>query len=290
MIASAPSLLSLPVEGWQPAPLVDAAAFLALAAYAWGAARVRAWPLWRAACFAGGLGALILATQSGLDTYDDRLLSAHMVQHLLLLTLAPALLLAGHPALLALRALPPSRRRGPARLLASARPLASPWVTLPVFAVVVLATHLRGFYDATLVHPLLHDAEHLAYLLAGLLLFAPLLDADPVTRRRLDGLGRLVYLLLASPPMALLGAYLNRATGVVYPSYTAPARSLGISPVLDQHQAGAIMWVAGGLVMVAVGLASALAAMVREERRLAARDARGLGAAPAALPSTRSER
>ena len=275
MIASAPSLFSLVGGHWQPAYAVDGAAVLTLALYGWAAVRVHDWPRWRSGCFAAGVATLIVATQSGLDAYDDRMLSVHMVQHLLLLTLAPALLLIGHPALLALRALPPSRRRGPARMLARARPLGSPWVTLPLFAAVVLASHLRWFYEATLSHPLVHDGEHLGYLIAGLLLFAPLLDADP-GGRRLNGLGRLFYLLAASPPMALLGAYLNQATSLVYPSYAAPARALGISAVFDQHQAGAIMWVGGGIVTITVGLWSVLATMTREERRLAAREQRVL--------------
>ncbi len=283
MIAAAPSIFSLAGEHWQPAAGLDIAGGLAVGLYAWAALRVRGWPLWRGGCFAAGVAAVLVATQSGLDTYDEKLLSAHMVQHLLLLTVAPALLLIGHPLLLALRALPRGWRRTPALLLARARPLGTPWVTLPVFAFVVLASHLRGFYEATLSHPLLHDGEHAAYLLAGLLLFAPLLDADP-GRRRLDGLGRLFYLLAASPSMALVGAYLNRATNVVYPSYAAPAHALGISAVFDEHQAGAIMWVGGGIVTIAVGLWSVLAAMAREERRLAAREERALAKAGRAEP------
>ena len=285
IVAGAPSLLSLPVEGWSAAPAQDVAAVLVLGLYAWAATRVRGWPARRALCFAAGIGALLVATQSGLDAYDDRLLSAHMLQHLLLLTLAPALLLGGRPLLLALRALPPTRRPAPARLLARLRPLGRPWATLALFALVVLATHVRAFYEATLAHPLLHDAEHLAYLLAGLALFAPLLDADPGAGRRLGGLARLAYVIAAGPPMALLGAYLNRATSVVYPSYAASAHALGISAVFDERRAGAIMWVGGGLVMLVVGLWSALAAMIREERVMAAREHLQASAQPHAAPA-----
>jgi cytochrome c oxidase assembly factor CtaG len=281
VIAAAPGIPSLAFGHWQQATPLDVLAALSLAIYVFAARRVRGWPLWRGLSFGAGLATLLLATQSGIDTYDDRLLSAHMVQHLLLLTVAPPLLLGGRPLLLALRALAPPRRRTLAAALARARPLSSPWVALPVFAVVVLASHLRFFFDATLTHPLLHDAEHLAYLFAGLLLFTPLLDADPLARGRLDGLGRVFYLLAAMPPMALIGAYLNRATSVVYPPYAAPAHVLGISAVLDERQAGAIMWVGAGVVLIAVGLWSALAAMVREERRLAAREQRELAPLPA---------
>jgi putative membrane protein len=159
-------------------------------------------------------------------------------------------------------------------MLARVRPLTRPHAALAVFSLVIVVTHLPGFYDATLVHPLLHDGEHAAYLLAGLLLFTPLLDADPAAAMRLGGVGRLIYLIAATPAMALVGAYLNGSTRLVYASYRVGASSLGVSAVLDQRRAGAIMWVGGGLVLVAVGLTSALVAMLAEERRFSAREAR----------------
>ena len=79
--------------------------------------------------------------------------------------------------------------------------------------------------------------------------------------------------------MALLGAYLTRHASLVYPAYAAPARALGISAVVDQAQAGAIMWVAGSSVMVAVGLWASIATLVAEERRQQAREAGRLAAA-----------
>jgi cytochrome c oxidase assembly factor CtaG len=105
-------------------------------------------------------------------------------------------------------------------------------------------------------------------------LWWPLLDGDPVPAHRLGGLGRIVYMLAAMPAMALVGAYLNRHPSLVYPAYGPPARALGISAVVDQQQAGAIMWVAGSAIMTAVGLWSALSALVAEERRQQAREAR----------------
>jgi cytochrome c oxidase assembly factor CtaG len=274
ILAQAPPLLSLPLRSWQLAPALEAAAAVYMLLYAWAAARVRAWPAWRTACFLGGVCVVLVALQSGIGTYDDRLLSAHMVEHMLLLLPAPALLLLGRPLTLALRSVPAARRRRLALLLARLRTPMRPAPAIAAFSLIVLATHLRAFYDATLAHPLLHDAEHAAYLIAGLLLFAPLLDADPGAPRRLGGIGRLVYMLAATPAMALVGAYLSEATHVVYSPYRRATAALGGSALRDQHDAGAIMWVGGGLVLVAVGLASSLAAMVAEERRMAARERR----------------
>ena len=148
----------------------------------------------------------------------------------------------------------------------------------------IVLTHLPSFYDATLRHSALHDLEHALYLLAGLLLWWQILDGDPVPSRRLGGLGKLVYMLLAMAPMALVGAYLNRHATLVYPPYGPPARSLGISALNDQAQAGAIMWVVGNCIMVAVGLWASVAALVADERRQQAREAREARAASLAAP------
>lgn len=271
---SAPSLPSLLLSHWELSPTVAVPALACAVAYAGAARRFRGWPLRRTASFLAGLVVVMLALQSGLDAYDDRMLSVHMVQHMLLLLGAPPLLLAGRPLVLGLRVLPPGRRSGFGRALSRTRPFTGPLPALTVFSAVVILTHLPAFYDATLRHPALHDLEHALYLLAGLLMWSPLLDGDPAPRHRLNGLGRLGYLLVAMAPMALVGAYMNRYPTLLYPAYAASARALGISALDDQAQAGAIMWVLGDVVMVAVGLWSALAAMVAEERRQAARDAR----------------
>ncbi len=268
------SLPSLLVRDWQLAPGLDAAALLYAGLYLGASTRIPGWPRRRTAAFLAGVAVVLTALQSGYDGWDERLLSAHMVQHMLLLILAPALLLAGRPALLLLRALPPGRRPRAARTLAALRPASAPLGCLALFSAIVLGTHLPGFYDATLRHPVLHDAEHLLYLVAGTALWWPILGDDPLPSRRLGGLGMLLYLLVAMAPMALVGAYLNRAASLVYAPYAAPAHALGISALTDQAQAGAIMWVGGDVVMIAVGLWAILAAMLAEEQQLAAREAR----------------
>jgi putative membrane protein len=279
---SAPSLPSLLVSHWVLSPTIVVPAIGFGALYIVAVRRLAGpWPARRTASFLAGVGCVVIALQSGIDAYDDRLLSVHMVQHMLLLVVAPPMLLGGRPVILALRSASPRRRASLARALHRARGVTAPAPALVVFTATILLTHLPAFYDATLRHPALHDAEHALYIAAGLILWSPLLDGDPVPRHRLNGLGKLAYLIVAMMPMALVGAYLNRDATLFYPLYGPPARALGISALDDQAQAGAIMWVLGGVVMTAVGLWSAMAAMVAEERRLVAREAR---AASAALP------
>jgi putative copper resistance protein D len=275
---NAPSLSSLVVSHWRSSGVPDLGVAAAAVLYLCGTLRVRGrWPVRRTACFLAGLASVVVALDSGIGAYDDQLLSVHMVQHMLLLLVAPLLLLAGRPVILALRSLPARERRAAAALLYRLAAVTRPVVCLAVFCLVLVLTHLPAFYDSTLRHPAVHDAEHALYLLAGLMLWWPLLDADPVPAHRLAGLGRLVYLLATMPPMAIVGAYLNRHPTLVYPAYAAPAHSMGISAVVDQQQAGAIMWVAGSVIVIAVGLWMAIAALVAEERRQQAREARAFG-------------
>jgi putative membrane protein len=270
-----PGLPTLLWRDWQPAWGVDVTAALAASLYVVAGRRVRApWPKRRTAAFIGGIACVVVALQSGLAAFDDQLLSDHMIQHLLLLELAPLLLLAGRPGILLLRGAPRSARPAIVRRLDRLRPLTHPFSCLLIFSGVVLLTHLPWFYDATLRQSGLHELEHGLYLTAGLFMWWPVIDGDPLPRRRLDGFGRLAYVIAAMLPMALLGAYLGRHLTLVYAAYGPPAHSLGISAVIDQQQAGAIMWVVGSTVMVLAGLWLAMAAMIDEERRLQVRERR----------------
>ncbi|HET9102747.1 MAG TPA: cytochrome c oxidase assembly protein [Solirubrobacteraceae bacterium] len=269
-----PGLAQLIVGHWDLAWRFDIPAVVAVAAYLWAARLNRGrWPLHRTACWVGGVAALLIAVQSGIDAYDGELLSIHMVQHLLLLVVAPLLLLGGQPVMLALRALPAPQGRVLVRVLVRLRPVAGPWTCLALFWAAIALTHLPAFYDATLHSGVLHSAEHSLYLLAGLLLWWHVLGADPLPSHRLAGLPRLVYVLAAMLPMTIVGSLLDRDSTLVYPGYAQPARGLHVSALADQATAGAIMWVAGGTIMVAVALWAAMAGMAAEERALQRREA-----------------
>jgi len=265
---SAPSLPALLWRGWQPSVSVGVVAALAALAYVTATRRVTEWPRWRTASFLSGVACVVVALQSGIDAFDDRMLSDHMIQHLLLLELAPLLLLGGRPAILVLRCSPRAHRPSLARRFRRLSRLTRPLPCLGIFYAVVLGTHLPGFYDATLRDNALHELEHGLYLAAGLCLWWPLLDGDPIVSQRIGGLGRLVYVIAAMAPMTFIGAYLYRDLAVLYQPYAGAARTLGISAVSDQQKAGAIMWVLGSSLMVAAGLWQVMAALVAEEHRL----------------------
>ena len=270
---SAPGIPDLLVSHWQTAPPLDVGVAAVGVLYLWGTRRVRSrWALRRTGSFLFGLGAIVVALQSGLGTYDDVLLSAHMVQHVILLLVAPLLLLWGRPVMLALRAVARPGRTGLARAVLRLRFLGHWGVGLAIFYVVVIVPHIPVIYDATLRHPLLHEAEHLAFLAGGLIFLWPLFGS-PSGRGAPNSVGSLCYVIASMPSCAVVGAYLNRATTAVYAPYATAGRVLGISAVSDQAHAGAIMWVGAHLILTAVALWVLGSRLLAEERRQRVRDA-----------------
>lgn len=270
---TAPGLPELLTSHWQATPSLILALAATAGLYLWGVRRVRGrWPARRTAAFLGGLAWIALALQSGLDSYDDALLTAHMVQHVILLLLAPLFLLWGRPVMLALRALPRAGRGALGRTLLRLRSIGHWSVGLVAFYAVVIVPHVPVVYDATLRHPLLHDAEHMVFLAGGLLFLWPLFGS-PAARGAPGSVGSLCYVIAAMPSCAVVGAYLNRATTVVYAPYGPAGHALGISPVTDQAQAGVIMWVGAHLILTALALWVLGTKLVAEERRQQVRDA-----------------
>jgi putative membrane protein len=267
-VSGAPSPAEL-LSGWQLGPPV-ATIVAAGAAYALGVRRARAWPRRQTAAFALGLAVLLLALQSGVHAWGERLQSVHMAQHLLLCLVAAPLLVAGAPVTLALRSL---RGRGPRRLAAllrsrGTRLAAHPATGFAALAAAMLATHLTPLYEAAARHALVHDAEHALLLAGGLLFWAPLVAADPVPRRP-GAAGRIGWLLAAMVPMGVVGAVLL-TSGPRSTSYERSAALLGVSPAADQAHAAVVMWLGGSLVM-SIGLTLLVGAALREEEQRARR-------------------
>jgi len=239
---------------WQFAPIVTGFTVALAAAYLWGALRVRKrhprrpWPIGRVILFLLGLLVINVATQSGIGTYDDTLFWDHMIQHLMLIMVAPPLLVSGQPVTLLLHA-----SRNPlhtwVKKIIRSKPVL--WITWPGFGVAayaatIVGTHLTSFMNLVIEHDAVHESEHVLYLVVGYLYFLPLVGREPIKWKVSYPL-RLFLLFIAMPVDAF--------TGVVLGSYqtdpNAPMepRSWGPSAVDDLHQGGAVMWVGGAAIM-----------------------------------------
>jgi cytochrome c oxidase assembly factor CtaG/ferredoxin len=238
------------LSSWSLPPGLVVGVMAVALVYARGWRRLRL-PAWRLQAFAGGLGALALAVASPLDAFARFLLTAHMLQHLLLLAIAPPLLLLGAPARALLRGLPRALARealGPflaaPALARIGRALALPLVGVLVLTATTWGWHAPRAYELALRSPAWHQLEHASFFGAALLFWRPVVDA-----RRLRW--ELVpCLLLADLQNTALAALLVFSDRVLYGSYATVPRLFGLSALDDQIAAGVIMWVPGSLVFL----------------------------------------
>ena len=251
--------LSAVFTHWQLAPVVTGGSAVLAVLYGWGVARVarrhpaRPWPLWRAALFGAGLLVVVFATQSGLGVYDDLLFYDHMIQHIMLLMVAPPLLIAGQPLTLLLHA-----SRNPLHTWAKRviRSRVASFLTWPVFgavayALAVMAAHLTAIASATERGGAWHNAEHALFVVIGYLFYLPILGTEPI-RWRLSYPIRFVLLVLLMPIDTFTGVALGYASAHSPGVPAGPRPGWAPSAVSDVHSGGAVMWIAGDAIMFAL--------------------------------------
>lgn len=221
--------------------------------------------------FLAGLGAILVALQSGIERYDTTLFSLHMVQHLLLTMVAPLLLALGAPVTQLLRAATPAARNRwllpflRSRLVGV---LSHPVVAWLAFTSVLWATHFSPLFDLSLEQPLVHDAEHALYLGAGLLFWWPVVGLDPAPHRMRHP-ARLLYVFLQMPQNSFLAMAILFTEAPLYPHYATLGSPYGIDALADQRLAAGIMWFVGDVLFLGALLA-VLAGWMRSEDRGAA--------------------
>ena len=199
----------------------------------------------QAAAFAGGILALLAALVSPIDDLGENyLFCAHMLQHVLLGDIAPALLLLSLSRVI----LRPATRRL-YRVERALGPLASPWTGIAIWLALMYLWHVPGAYDAALRHPVIHLVEHVGFFTAGLMVWWPLIQPIPM-RRPLRGLQTVVYIATAKAGLAALGLYLTWSGHVLYDYYETVPRVWGLSAIADQNTGGAIMMVEQSLTFV----------------------------------------
>jgi putative membrane protein len=257
---------------WETPPAVLLAAGLAVVLFAQAFVRLRRRrqehaPWSRALLFAAGLALLALPLLSPLDAAgDDRLLSAHMLQHVLIGDAAVALLVVSVRGPLVFFLLPPAVLRPlasfrPLRALLSA--LVRPLVSLGLWAAAVVVWHVPRVYDYAAAHPLVHDLEHASFVAGGLLAWTQLVD--PARHGRLRRPQRIFFALgmlaLAQPVVD----FLLFSSSPRYDRYARADRLFGLSALTDQRLAGAVMMVEQ-LLTLGVCVAILLRPYLRERR------------------------
>lgn len=257
-------------------PLLDGAALLAAMAYLVLAARCaritgRRWPRHRSVCWMLAVGVIGVCVTGPVAGYAEVLFWVHMVQHLLLIMVAPLLLIVARPGTLWAAV---NRRACDGADDETGSNRVSRWATgpvvgLPLYLAVVVLTHLTGFQQLSATHPPIRALELGLYLVSGFLYLGPAVGPER-PGRSLPYLLRFVLLALGMGADTLVGLVLMLTSRPLVPAYST-GRDWGPAALADQELAGAVMWFGGDLLMMLLMIAVA----VRWGR--AASDQQGLG-------------
>jgi cytochrome c oxidase assembly factor CtaG len=216
-------------------------------------------PVWRAAGFLLGLFLIWVAVASPVAVFDHELLTVHMVQHLLLMTLAPPLIWLGAPVMPLLRGLPrqfvqvvivPLFQRSSVQQFG--RMLAQPALCWLAASVVLLGWHVSAAFTLGLRSQAWHVIEHASFVATGLLFWWPVVQPRSSVSTWPD-FSIILYLFLATLPCDILAGFLVFCDRVVYPVYFSSSRSFGLSVLEDQQCAGALMWICVTIIYLVAG-------------------------------------
>ncbi|HEY6428927.1 MAG TPA: cytochrome c oxidase assembly protein [Acidimicrobiales bacterium] len=226
------------------------------------------WPVGKTVAWVSALVTTGIAIFSFVGVYDGELFWDHMVQHLLLIMVAAPLFALGSPFDLAWRATSGTAHLVVTEALRSpvAKFFGHPAVAFVLYAVLIPVSHLTSWYNLTLEHENVHNAEHLAFLVVGYLFWRQLFGSDPNAYRLHPAL-QFFYLFLAIPIDTFTGLSLAGASHEIFPAYFATHRAWGPSYVNDLHIGGSIMWVVGDTLMLWPMIPVALRWMHMEERK-----------------------
>jgi cytochrome c oxidase assembly factor CtaG len=254
------------VRSWALLPWVSASLILTGLVYLRGfrllqATRPEQFPAWRAAAFMAGLLSVWIALASPLDAMGAFLLTAHMAQHFILMSVAPPLLLLGYPVVPMLRGMPRPFVRdglgpffGMSWLHAVQRFLTHPAFGWLAMNVAYIGWHVPAAYELALRSQSWHEVEHACFFLTSLAFWWNVVQPWP-SKPRFSRWTVLFYLISADLVNTGLSASLAFSGKLFYPTYGVVPRISGLSPMNDQIAAGAFMWVIGSVVFLVPAIA-----------------------------------
>ena len=208
-----------------------------------------------------------------MDVFNGFVLTAHMLQHMVLMMIAPPLVLLGAPLVPMVRGLPVFAARefaGPFLNWPLAgrigRTLTHPVCALLLMGVAMFAWHTPVLYELALRSPAWHQIEHACFFVTSLIFWWPVVQPWP-SKAQWPRWAMVPYLLIADLQNTALSAILVFSDRALYPSYSAVPRLFGFSALEDQVAAGAIMWVVGSLAFIVPAMVIAVQCLSRKPSR-----------------------
>ena len=214
---------------------------------------------WHLVAYLGGLTAIFIALLSPIDTRASVSLSAHMIQHLPLLMIAPLLLLLANPLTATLWGLPAPVRLRLGRLLSRSSPVRRAlWlltfmpVSWSLYVLNLWAWHHPYMYQLALRNEWFHDLQHILFFGTALLFWWPIVNPAPTLHGSISYGFRIAYLVAATLQNTLLGMAISLPERVLYPFYATVPKLRALAPIDDQALGGGIMWVSGHMYLIPI--------------------------------------
>lgn len=236
---------------WQFEPEVVAGLLIAGGLYLAGVRRGARDRWWRQALFFGGLVALAAALLSPIEPLADHVFAIHQVEHMLLRSIGPMLILLSQPQAALMRGMPEWLRRGlVGPLVGSAgvrrvfRFFSYPLVATILFLGISWFWMIPRWHDIAILDEPIHYCWHVTLLLSGLFFFSVIFDARSAPAGPRLGT-RLIMFWCAAMGNILLGAFLTFKTTPLYHAYDLMGRMFGLSAARDEQIGGLIMWIPG---------------------------------------------
>lgn len=221
-----------------------------------------------------GIGAIWLGLMSPIDVLAQNLFYFHMIQHLLLMMVAPVFLWLAEPFPIGVWGMPAFFRPFVVSLFTKNAPtrriflkLTSPMIIWLLFTFFLIGWHDPNAYNAALEVEWLHDLEHLTFFVPALIYWWRIIGAAPILTKRLSSLTRIALALAAVPPNAILGATIAFASEPIYSYYLTVPRLFGMTALEDQQIGGFIMWVPGSMMYIIAALIVVFRQFQAEERQ-----------------------
>jgi len=215
----------------------------------------------RLAAYLSGLALLGLALLSPIDVLASQFFFVHMIQHLILVMLAPPLLLLASPFPFCLWGLPPPARSAVAGLFKPKSPfrrnlryLTSPGLVWFLFVAVLIGWHDPNAYNAALQWEWVHDLEHLTFFGTAVLFWWQVIRVGPRIHGRFPRGARIAYLLVTVPINMLTGVVISFNPKPIYTYYTTVPRLGTMTVMQDQMLGGIIMWIPGSMMYIIAAL------------------------------------
>lgn len=234
--------------------------------------------VWRLISYLSGLAVLGISLMSPIDVLGGQLFFMHMIQHLLMIMIAPVLLLSANPMAVTLWGLPrPVRQpvgKGLSFVLNSdsqyrswIKAATAPGIVWLLWVIVIIGWHDPQMYNWALESEPIHDLEHITFFAVSMLYWWHVIGAGPRIHKQFSLVGRIAFVILAVPPNMLTGVIIAFSPTPIYTYYLGVPRIWNINIMTDQILSGVIMWVPGSMMYIIAALVLIAQLLSEEERK-----------------------